>query len=261
MPFNSSKDGFQNEDEFVKCLDNKEFRNVEFNLRLFLEDLFGVINDNDIVKCYKSKGPYKYDIIIEINNKIKRISIKKGFKNSVHSEPISEFIHFLILNKMPREMVINFLKYHYADGTTNGSGVNRISISEYKKSHQKEIDESNVFLNNKDILIKAINRFVIKGRNSIYKIDALLYGVPDDFIWIKRKDIYKILLNKRNEYSTSIHFGSLTYQPMDRCLNNNSKYEKNRYTSQVKWYNLGDDIIENMNNSVIMSSHDNNAGV
>ena len=48
---------------------------------------------------------------------------------------------------------------------------------------------------------------------------------------------------------------------MDRCLNNNSKYEKNRYISQVKWYNLGDDIIENMNNSVIMSSHDNNAGV
>ena len=71
---------------------------------------------------------------------------------------------------MPREMVINFLKYHYADGTTNGSGVNRISISEYKKSHQKEIDEINVFLNNKDILIKAINRFVIKGRNSIYRL-------------------------------------------------------------------------------------------
>lgn len=39
MPFNSSKDGFQNEDEFVKCLDNREFCNIEFNLRLFLEDL------------------------------------------------------------------------------------------------------------------------------------------------------------------------------------------------------------------------------
>lgn len=67
-------------------------------------------------------------------------------KNSVHSEPISEFVHFLILNKMPREMVVNFLKYHYADGSIDGSGINRMSISEYKKSHQNEIDEINVFL-------------------------------------------------------------------------------------------------------------------
>jgi hypothetical protein len=260
MPFNSSKDGFQNEDEFIKCLDSKKICDIKFNLRFFLEDVFGVINDEDMVRCYKSSGPYKYDIIIEINNKIKRISIKKGVKNSVHAEPISEFVHFLILNKMPRKMVINFLKYHYADGSTNGSGANRISISEYKRSHQKEIDEINKFLNNKNILIKAINRFVIKGRNSIYKIDVLLYGVPDDFIWIKRKDIYKILLNKRNEYSTSIHFSSLTYQPMNRCLNNNSKYERDRYIAQLKWYNLGDDIIENMNNSIVMSSGENNAG-
>ncbi len=260
MPFNSLNDGFQNEDEFVKYLNGKKYCDIIFNLQLFLEDLYGFVDDNDIVKCYKSSAPYKYDIIIEINSIVKRISIKKGVKNSLHAEPISEFVHFLISNKMPREMVINFLKYHYADGTTNGSGVNRIPISEYKKSHQKEIDEINEFLNRKQILIKAINRFVIKGRNSIYKIDAVIYGVPEDFIWIKRKDIYKILVNKRNEYSTSIHFSCLTYQPMDRCLNRNPKYESNRYISQIKWYNIGDDIIENMNDNYL-SLFRKNAGV
>ena len=30
---------------------------------------------------------------------------------------------------MPREMVINFLKYHYADGTTNGSGTGYFTSS------------------------------------------------------------------------------------------------------------------------------------
>lgn len=48
---------------------------------------------------------------------------------------------------------------------------------------------------------------------------------------------------------------------MDRCLNNNPKYEKNRYVSQIKWYNLYDDIIENMNDKIVMSSCDYNAGV
>lgn len=82
---------------------------------------------------------------------------------------------------------------------------------------------------------------------SIEEIDVLLYGVVNDFIWIKTKDIYRILLEKRKIYSTSVHFSSLTYQPLDRNLKYNSKYEKCRFISQLKWYNLSDDIIENMN--------------
>ncbi|MBQ9011918.1 MAG: hypothetical protein IJ093_04640, partial [Bacilli bacterium] len=196
----------------------------------------------------KNKELQKYDIIIKIKNTTKRISIKKGIKNSVHTEPISEFIHFLIENHMPKPLVINFLKYHYADGTTNGKGKQRLTAEEYKKDHQKEIDEINEYLNQKNILIKAIDRFIILGRNSKNKIDAILYGVPEDFFWIKRNDIYKILLKKRSKYSSSIHFSSLTYQPLNRCINRNTKYEKCRYISQIKWYNISDDIIENMNN-------------
>ena len=247
MPFNSFKNGYQNEDEFVNLLNNKKVCNVPYDLQLFVYDLFIGIKENDDIICYKNYELKKYDIVIIINNKTRRISIKKGVKNSVHAEPISEFIHFLIENKMPRELVLSFLKYHYADGSTNGTGTNRISISEYKKNHQNEIDEINRFINNKNFLYKSIDRFIIKGRNSKYGIDAIIYGVPNDFLWIKRSDIYRILLHKKDEYSTSIHFSSLTYQPLDRCLNYNSKYDKSRFVSQIKWYNISDDIIECMN--------------
>ena len=220
-------------------------------LQLFIKDLFNGINISDNIKCYKNEELQKYDIIIEFGSVIKRISIKKGVKNSVHAEPISEFIHFLIENKMPREMINSFLKYHYADGTTNGTGNDRIKIEEYKKIHQLEIDEVNSFINQEYIIKKAIERFITKGRNSKYCIDAIIYGVPEDFIWIKTENIYSILLSKRNIYSTSIHFSSLTYQPLNRCINRNPKYEKDRFISQVKWYNLCDDIIEQMNNNVM----------
>ena len=249
MPFNNHRNGFQNEKDFIKLLNNKKFNNLSFSLQLFINDIYGEINDNTIIKCFKNDKQQKYDIIIDINKKIKRISIKKGVKNSVHTEPITEMIHFLIENKMSKDMIINFLKYHYADGSTNGKGINRISISEYKKKHQKEIDEINKFINNKNFLYKAINRFIIKGRNSKNKIDAIIYGVPEDFIWIKRRYIYSILLSKKDEYSTSIHFSNLTYQPLNRNLNMNHKYEKDRFISQIKWYNISDDIIENMNNT------------
>ena len=94
-------------------------------------------------------------LYINIDDELKRISIKKGVKNSVHTEPISEFIHFLIENKMPRKLVVFFLKYHYADGTTNGKGENRITAEEYKKTHQSQIDEINEFINQEHIIKKS----------------------------------------------------------------------------------------------------------
>lgn len=247
MAFNSSKNGFQNETEFIKAINRKKKSEIDYYLQFFLTDLFGVIPEDSEVICYKNDEPQKYDIFIEIGKQKKRVSIKKGIKNSVHAEPISEFVHFLMMNDMPRDMVINFLKYHYADGSTNGTGEKRISAQEYKKYHQKEIDEINEFINQEHILLKAIDRFIIQGRNSKEKIDAVLYGVPEDFLWIKKEDIYRILLEKKNDYSTSIHFSHLTYQPMDRCLNYNPKYEKSRFISQIKWYSICDDIIANMN--------------
>ena len=247
MPFNNSRNGFENEFDFILKLNNKKIKDVNFSLQLFLEDIFKEINQKDIVKCYKNKELQKSDILIKINNITKRISIKKGVKNSVHNEPISEMIHFFIENSMPRELVIEFLKYHYADGTTNGKGEKRLSVKEYKENHQNAIDRINEFINKEDILIKAIDRFVLKGRNSDERIDAIIYGVPEDFIWIKKDDICQILLKKRNLYSSEIHFSSLSYQPLNRCINYNPKYEKGRYISQLKWYNIGDDIIENMN--------------
>lgn len=189
MPFNSKRDGFENEKEFVRVFHNKKFNKLNFNLQLFIEDLFGPTTNESIIKCYQIEDKKKYDICIKINNKEKLISIKKGIKNSVHTEPVSEFFNFLKTNHIPRKLFVNLLKYHYADGTTNGTGKERISIEEYKPSHQEEIDEINNFFNNELLLKKYIERFIIKGRNSNLGIDALLYGTPDDFIWIKTNDI------------------------------------------------------------------------
>lgn len=75
-----------------------------------------------------------------------------------------------------------------------------------------------------------------------------MYGVKDDFIWIKKEDIRKSILSKKDTYSTAVHFVPLTVQPLDRCLNKNEKYDRKRFCVQIKWYNLADDIIEFMNN-------------
>ena len=70
----------------------------------------------------------------------------------------------------------------------------------------------------------------------------------------KKRRYKKTHLIPKNTYSSAVHFGPLTIQPLDRCLNRNKKYESKRFSIQVKWYNLVDDIIENMNNKVMEES-------
>ncbi len=248
IKFNKNINGFQNELEITRELNNKMVKELNPMYRSFIEDLFADINDSDLIKCIIDDSNKKHDIIILIKNEQRYVSIKKGIKNSVHVEGISSFIHFLIQNHVKRDVVIEYLKYHYADGSTNGTGTNRLSAEEYKKEHRGKIDMINVEINNKDLLIKAIDRFVLKGNISDKTIDAILFGVSDDFIWIKKEDIIKVILSKKDIYSSAVHFGPLTIQPLDRCLNYNSKYDKRRFCVQVKWYNLADGIIEFMNN-------------
>lgn len=241
--------GLKNEYQIMQLMNGKRISELDIMSKEFILDLFDNdnLNENNLVKSFVDYNDKKYDIVIIINNTVKRVSIKMGVKNSVHVEGISSFIHFLISNGVNRQNVIEYLKYHYADGTTNGSGVNRISSLEYKKNNQRKIDTLNKQLNTKKILLNAIDRFLLKGRNNDNLIDVILYGRPNDFIWIKTKDIKKIILSKKDHYSTSVHFSNLVVQPFDRCLNQNKKYEKKRFCVQLKWYDLFDCIIENMN--------------
>jgi len=54
-----------------------------------------------------------------------------------------------------------------------------------------------------------------------------------------------IILGKKDCYSTAIYFGPLICQPKNRCLNYNSKYEKDRFCIQIKWYSIFNNILEN----------------
>ena len=240
--------GKNNEYEFVKYLNGKRISELNPMFRELVDELFPKEESNSIIKSWKNHYKEKSDIFIKINEKMKGISIKKGYKNSVHVERISDFIHFLIENNVDREIVIEYLKYHYADGTTNGKGNKRIPVEEYKKDNQPKIDKINKVLNDEKIIKKAINRFITRGKNTDCFISAIIYGEVDDFIWATKEQIEEIILLKKDVYSSAVHFGALTCQPKNRCLNYNPLYEKDRFCVQIKWYNIFDDIIEYLSN-------------
>ena len=234
MAFNKNISGVGNEIEFVQFLNMKRVWQLNPMFLSFLEDLFGRLKENDIIYCWKNDKPEKSDIFLKVQGVTKGVSIKRGIKNSVHVERISDFIHFLIKNNIQKDIIEKYLRYHYADGTLNGSGHRRLSASEYKILHQDEIDQINTAFCQKELMEKVVSRFLLQGQYKTGKADVILFGVIDDFIWIKAEDIKRIVLEKRNVYSSAVHFGPLTCQPMDRCLNYNPLYEKKRFCIQIK---------------------------
>lgn len=126
--------GFQNEQEFSKALNGKKIKYLMPNLQDMILKLYGYVDFNSYIFCYVDHSKKKYDIVIRINQKIKKISIKKGVNNSVHTEGISYFIHFLIECGISRNIIIEYLYYQYGDETKNGTGSNRISSLEYQKN-------------------------------------------------------------------------------------------------------------------------------
>lgn len=242
--------GKQNEIEFVKYINGKKVSELNLLIVDLIKNLFDDFDYDDRVYAWLNDKPQKSDFFIRINDIIKKISLKIGDKNSVHVEPISEFIHFLIDNNIKKEFVVKYLNYHYADGSTNGSGKNRLSVTEYKIGHQEEIDEVNKIFNNDKFIKQAILRFILKGRNDDNEVDALVYGSIDDFLYLTKEDIYKLIFSRKDIYSSGIHIGPLFIQPQSRNLQCNPEFERCRYCVQVKWFNLCDHIIEYKNNSL-----------
>lgn len=243
--------GYKNETEFVTYLNQRKVRNCHLLFQELIYKLYPNVGDEMTIKCWKNPNLQKTDFYMKINNITKRISLKMGMKNSVHTEPISEFIHFLIINEVPRNCVISYLRYHYGDGTTNGTGEHRLSALEYKEQHQNEIDNLNKILNQKNILKKAVNRFVLQGRNDRFEIDALISGTINDFIFLLKDEIEEIVIDDKEHTSTAVHFGPLICQPLTRNLNYNPKFERKRFCVQVKWYSLFDDAIKYQNKQVM----------
>ena len=92
-------------------------------------------------------------------------------------------------------------------------------------------------------MIDMIDRFIVRGRNSDYDIDALVCGKVDDYVWILKYDIYDLILSKKYKEFTSPHIACLTIGPKKRNLDGTSNNRKDRYIVCVRWNFIREDIV------------------
>ena len=178
--------GYQNEKDFVILFNDKYLYELDSNSQNFLKELFGdVINCEEKIKSWKNKAVQKTDIFIKYKNHIKNISLKCGNSNSIHHEQIQEFKRYLEQLKIPYKVIDKYISYHYGyakdkEGKTDFSKI--LSSNEYKELYQDDIDIFNKNINKTRIIVDMIDRFIIRGRNSDYDIDALICGTIDNYV-------------------------------------------------------------------------------
>ncbi len=237
-------DGFINEIKIAKTINGKKIKELNFLYQEMIKKLYKKINSEDIVYCQVDLDKKKYDIIITINYINKYISIKKGYKNSFHTEKLSSFIAFLKELGIKEKYIQYYLYFHYADGTANGKGKYKLSTEEYKKDNQHQINCLNKILYKKYIVKALIDRCITKGTNNKNEeIDGILHGNETSFSFYTTKEIKKLILYHRRKQSTGVHFSCLFISPIARNLNNNEKHIDRKHIIQVKWYNMEDDYI------------------
>ena len=117
-----------------------------------------------------------------------------------------------------------------------------LSSDEYKKLYQNDIDIFNKYINKTKIIVSMVDRFIVRGRNSNFDIDALICGTVDDYEWIMKYDIYDLVLSKRCLDFTSPHIACMTIGPKKRNLDGESKNTKDRYIVRLRRNYIKEDI-------------------
>ncbi len=237
--------GYQNEFLFVLEFNNKKVKELNPLLREVIDDIFPNCHEDSLIKSWRNHLNYqKGDIMVKIDDIIKSISIKMGSKNSVHVQKLESFEKLLKSQGINNRIIEYYKNFHY--GIDIRDKEKTLSSKEFSSQYPKIIKKINKYFRKIDI-DKIIDGFILRGRFSKSSVAGIIYGTPNDFLWINKNDIISIIKQTQNRKSTTVHIGCLYIQPLNRCINHNNKYEWAKDYIQVKWYSLFDDIIEYKN--------------
>ena len=233
--------GFKNVENIIDSLDGKQFQYIPDTLKEFVFSIFnGACENSDIVHAEKVKGGLKGDMLIWLNQdkqNLKNVAIASGSGNSVHQEKVDSFCEFLKDEVgIDNETIEQYLRFHYADGTSNNTGSveSRQSASEYKKDHEYSLKaiERQLSLKARQIA----ERFIKKNPDDYPDVDYFFYGDTELPYWASIDTLIDQETTKQPNQRAALAIGDFSIQAWNRSLKGTADHK--RLDMQVKWNNL-----------------------
>ena len=242
MPVN---EGNLKEQEVIYDLNNRFVKDISNNMRNLMKSLFGVLDNDYPIKCYKVDDLYKTDFVIEYDNRKRNVSMKSGKAVIVHNEILSNFINYLKDNGVSQRTLDTICLFHYGDGTTDGSGKNgRQSYDQVNESLKERILEANKELNKDiDFVLDVMNRCVFKGAyEDNIEADCVYFGDRDYGVVATKSQFIKNTRRRGFDFYSHLHIGPLLLRPDARYIDKEIKDERKRNRIVAYWPNLREDI-------------------
>lgn len=224
----SNTHGFTNEQNIVDEF-NKE--NPVENIAEFKKYVKKVKNlqNQELIAEIVSNNNYKADIMLKTGNNSFGVSIKEGNSNSVHQEKIDQFTEFIQDNEDIRNASDDIVEEFewFINSKKNAR--------ELKRNHPERLKDLNEFIDENDK--RLAERFVKTGGKDKKFADFVYYGRTDEGVWAETDEALDQALSRNNGQAT-LPLGSLTLQAWNRTN------EEKRYTLQVKWGRIEQDLKE-----------------
>lgn len=229
--------GIKNENKIVNEINNKKINDMNPNMRSFMKELFGNIDEKITFKASLFTRTSKPDIFITYKNRMKFISIKSGKTDSLHFENIKEFVLFLRELGVSQETQKTILLFHYGDGTMTGKGETRKLYEDLIVEMKERIKKANEELNTSKIITEVFYRAAIRGNE--YRsnaVDYFYYGDDKYGIYVSKEELLSFILRKKHFAFNTIHIGPMTIQPYLRDVERKSRNTFKRDFVQIKWH-------------------------
>ena len=238
--------GIQNEENFVRLIDNQSYEQLSKHLQYFLHYLFPVIILDAKLHCFQTRNFCKPDICISQQSEMRYVSLKYGESDTVHNENIITFKQFLKENGISDEAIETYLLYHYGDGTTDGTGKRRMGSVEVRFHYDERIKKLNEELNkSKDFVKKFADRVMFQGVNpDANRADFIYHGDHEYGVFMSRFQLMQHIDKRNWDYMTTcVHVGPFVIRPHARYSNKPILNEEHRHTVVVNYPKIIQDIM------------------
>lgn len=237
--------GLKVENDLIEALNNKKISEISNNLKHLILHIFDNVNLNATIMAEHCDPRGKPDIKLIIENETHYLSVKSGQSKSIHCEEINKFIKFLSDSEVSQETIDTILLYQYGDGTTDGSGKERLGYDDLFPFLVKRIKKANEELNEyNDFLLRFIDRVLFKGNfPDLPAADCIYHGNVEYGVACTKKQIIKHLRKKNYDYMHNLHIGPVQFRPYARYVDFIERNPGKRSITQFGWVNLNADLM------------------
>lgn len=222
---------------FIKQTNEKYYQDIKEPYQKVLKKIKDNIQNNNYLKVSKFSFKNKNIILINVDNEKYYVTFLFKEVETLYDDNIYHFTNYLKSLKTNLKIIYNILYFHWGDTTLNNTGKIRYLAKDIKEHNETLINNINNFFNNKEILLKLLEKFFFIDERYHKPVSSIIIACETSIISYKKIEFLQLLVSNNTNNDSIIAIGPLTYQNKKRNVHFQKKYESKRNNVLIRFIN------------------------